>query len=76
MQIDLIDVTNRIQKNKCIKSILTIICSFTKRALIFTIKNKNSDAVLKAPKSFINKIDKFPSSILINAGTKFTLARQ
>ena len=52
MQADLIDVTNLSQKNKDIKFLLTIICSFTKKAWIFLIRNKKSDVVPKAFKAF------------------------
>lgn len=52
MQADLIDVTNLSQKNKDIKFLLTIICSFTEKAWIFPIRNKKSDVVLKAFKEF------------------------
>ena len=76
MQVDLIDVTNINQKNKGIKFLLTIICSFTKKAWIFPIKSKKSDVVLKAFKSFINNVDKIPRSILMDAGTEFVLVRK
>ena len=76
MQLDLIDVTNINQRNKGIKFLLTIICSFTKKAWIFPITNKKSDVVLRAFKSFINNIDKIPRSILMDAGTEFVLVRK
>ena len=76
MQLDLIDVTNINQRNDGIKFLLTIICSFTKKAWIFPITNKKSDVVLRAFKSFINNIDKIPRSILMDAGTEFVLVRK
>ena len=47
MQADLIDVGNLSKENNGIKFLLTIICSFTKKALIYPIKNKKSDVVFK-----------------------------
>ena len=40
-QLDLIDVNNLSQKNNGIKFLLTVICSFTKKAWINTLKSKN-----------------------------------
>ena len=76
MQVDLIDVTNLSKKNKDIKFLLTIICSFTKKAWIFPIKNKRSEVVLKAFKAFMKNIEKVPRSILMDAGTEFVLVRK
>ena len=59
MQADLIDVTNLHQKNKSIKFLFTIICSFTKKAWIFPIKNKKPDVVLIAFKNLIKTLTKF-----------------
>ena len=76
MQADLIDVANLSQSNNDIKFLLTIICSFTKKAWGFPIKNKKSDVVLKVFKTFIKNIDKVPRSILMDAGTEFVLVRK
>ena len=59
MQADLIDVTNLSQKNKDIKFLLTIICSFTKKAWIFPLRNKKSDVVLKVFKAFSKTLKRF-----------------
>ena len=59
MQADLIDVTNLSQKNKDIKFLLTIICSLTKNAWIFPIRNKKSDVVFKAFKAFLKTLKRF-----------------
>ena len=59
MQADLIDVTNLSKKNKDIKFLLTIICSFTKKAWIFPIRNKKSDVVLKTFKAFLKTLKRF-----------------
>ena len=75
MQANSIDVTN-LSKNKDIKFLLTIICSFTKKAWIFPIKNKRSEVVLKAFKAFMKNIEKVPRSILMDAGTEFVLVRK
>ena len=76
MPADLIDVANLSQSNNDIKFLLTIICSFTKKAWVFPIKNKKSDVVLKVFKTFIKNIDKVPRSILMDAGTEFVLVRK
>ena len=52
MQADLIDVTNLSKRNNDIKFLLTIICSFTKKAWIFSLRNKKSEVVLKGFKAF------------------------
>ena len=59
MQADLIDVTSLSQKNKGIEFLLTIICSFTKKAWIFPIRNTKSDVVLKAFKAFLKTLKRF-----------------
>ena len=71
MHVDLIDVKNLNKKNSGIKFLLTIICIFTEKH-----RNKKSDVVLKAFKTFINNIDKIPRSILMNARTEFVLVRK
>ena len=76
MQADLIDVTNLSHKNDGIKFLFTIICSFTKKAWIYPIKNKKSDVVLKAFKSFMKDVTKVPRSILMDAGGEFALVRK
>ena len=59
MQADLIDVTNLSQKNKDIKFLLTIICSFTKKAWIFPIRIKSRMLFLKHSKSFLKTLIRF-----------------
>ena len=76
MQADLIDVGNLSHANNEIKFLLTIICSFTKKAWVFSIKSKRSEIVLKAFKSFLQGIDKKPRSLLTDAGGEFSLVRK
>lgn len=76
VQADLIDVANLSQKNDDTKFLLNLICSFTKKAWMFPIKNKKSDIVLKAFKTFIKNVDKVPRNILMDAGTEFVLVRK
>ena len=73
MQADLIDVSNLSNKNNGIKLLLTIICSFTKKAWIYPIKNKKSDVVLKAFKTFKWDEVKVPRSVLMDAWGEFAL---
>ena len=76
MQADLIDVSNLSNNNNGIKFLLTIICSFTKKAWIYPIKNKKSDVVLKAFKTFMKDVVKVPRSVLMDAGGEFALVRK
>ena len=76
MQADLIDVGNLSQKNDGVKFLLTVICSFTKKAWISPIKSKKSDVVLKAFKTLIRSMTKAPRSMLMDAGTEFVLVRR
>ena len=75
-QADLIDIGNLSHANNGIKFLLTLICSFTKKAWIFPIKNKKSDVVLKAFSRLLRGIDKTPRSLLTDAGGEFTLVRK
>ena len=76
MQADLIDVGNLSHKNNGIKFLITLICSFTKKAWIKPIKNKKSDIVLIAFKKLLQSIDKTPRSLLTDAGGEFVLVRR
>ena len=76
MQADLIDVGNLSQKNDGINCLLTVICSFTKKAWISPIKSKKSDVVLKAFKILLQSMTKAPRSMLMDAGTEFVLVRR
>ena len=76
MQADLIDVGNLSHENGGIKFLLTIICSFTKKAWIHPIKSKKSDVVLHAFKTLLKQIPKTPRSILMDAGGEFILVRK
>ena len=76
MQADLIDVSNLSNNNNGIKFLLTVICSFTKKAWIYPIKNKKSDVVLKAFKTFMKDVVKVPRSVLMDAGGEFALVRK
>ena len=76
MQADLIDVGNLSKENNGIKFLLTLICSFTKKAWIYPIKNKKSDVVLNAFKILLKRIIKVPRSVLMDAGGEFTLVRK
>ena len=55
---------------------LTLICSFTKRAWISPIKSKKSGVVLKAFNSLLRCMDKAPRSLLTDAGGEFVLVRK
>ena len=76
IQADLIDVANLSQRNRDMKFLLTIICSFTKKAWVFPIRNKKLDVALKAFKAFMKNIEKVPRSTLMDAGTEFVLVRK
>ena len=76
MQADLIDVGNLSRENNGIKFLLTIICSFTKKAWIYPIKSKKSDVVLHAFKTLLKRIVKVPRSVLTDAGGEFVLVRK
>ena len=67
---------NLSHKNNGIKFILTIICSFTKKAWIFPLKSKTSENVLKGFKSILKTSGKIPKSILTDAGGEFSLVRK
>ena len=72
-QLDLIDVNNLSQKNNGIKFLLTVICSFTKKAWINTLKSKKSGEVLNAFQKILKKSRKIPHSILTDSGGEFSL---
>ena len=76
MQADLIDIGNISKENNGIKYLLTIICSFTKKAWIQPIKSKKSDVVLHAFKILLKKAIKIPRSVLMDAGGEFILVRK
>lgn len=71
MQTDLIDVGNLSHKNDGIKFLLSVICSFTKKAWIFPLKSKKSKVVQNGFKILFKNIDKWPRSILMDAGGEF-----
>ena len=72
-QLDLIDVNNLSQKNNGIKFLLTVICSFTKKAWINTLKSKKSGEVLNAFQKILKESGKKPHSILTDSGGEFSL---
>lgn len=76
IQADLIDVGNLNHKNNGVKFLLTLICSFTKKAWMAPIKNKKSDVVLIAFKKLFQNINKTPRSLLTDAGGEFVLVRK
>ena len=76
MQADLIDVGNLSKENNGINFLLTIICSFTKKAWIYPIKNKKSDVVLSAFKILLKRMNRLPRSVLMDAGGEFTSVRR
>ena len=55
---------------------LTIICSFTKKAWISPLKSKKSGVVLNAFKILLRGMDKAPRSLLTDAGGEFVLVRK
>ena len=75
-QIDLIDVSNLSHQNNNIKFLLTVICSFTKKAWISTLKSKKSVEVLKAFKKILKEAGKTPHSILSDSGGEFSLLKK
>ena len=76
IQADLIDIANLSQLNNGTKFLLTLICSFTKKAWISPIKNKKSGVVLKAFKIPLRSMDKVPRSLLTDVGGEFVLVRK
>lgn len=68
MQADLIDIGNISEQDNGIKLLLTIICSFTKKAWIQPIKSRKSDIVLHAFKIILKKAIRIPRSVLMDAG--------
>ena len=75
-QADLIDVGNLSRSNDGINFLLTIICSFTKKAWISPLKSKKGENVLKGFKSILKVSEKIPRSILTDAGGEFNLVRK
>ena len=58
-----------LQKNNAgIKFLLTAICSFTKKAWVFPLKNKSAEEVLIGFKTIIGKANLIPHRILSDSG--------
>ena len=70
-QIDLVDLNNIEKHNAGIRYLLTVICSFTKKAWAFPLKNKSADEVLNRFINILRKIKIIPHSILSDSGKEF-----